>query len=315
MPFLILLLSTIALIPIPSIGQPVAASFGSIQSYSAFPSRFISPRQIDIWIPPNYSKNNKYAVLYMHDGQMLFDASNTWNHQEWGVDETMAKLSVHENLMDCIIVGIWNNGPARHSEYFPQKPFEQLPKPFRDSLINNATRTTHSHLFSQGIQSDNYLCFLTSELKPFIDSAYSTLADASHTFIAGSSMGGLISMYALCEYPNIFGGAACLSTHWPGIFSVDNNPIPNAFLNYFKETIPSPENHLFYFDFGTATLDSLYEPFQAHADTILSQKGYNSTNWSTIKWEGADHSERAWNERLRTPLLLLLKNKVDIPKR
>ena len=77
--------------------------------------------------------------------------------------------------------------------------------------------------------SDNYLKFLVTELKPFIDKKYSVYKDMNHTFIAGSSMGGLISMYAICEYPRVFGGAACMSTHWPGIFSAEGNPVPDAF--------------------------------------------------------------------------------------
>lgn len=240
---------------------------------------------------------------------MLFDSTKTWNHQEWGVDEAMSQLISKQEIMDCIVVGIWNTGSTRFSEYFPQKPFDALPITFKDSLITYANHNPHSALSSLNIQSDNYLKFLTAELKPFIDSIYPTLSDPSHTFLAGSSMGGLISMYALCEYPNIFGGAACLSTHWTGIFSTENNPIPNAFLTYLEKNAPSPNNHVFYFDFGTATLDSLYEPFQLKADEILKKRGFNSDNWSTIKWEGADHSEQAWRARLKTPLTFLLKNK------
>ena len=86
-------------------------------------------------------------------------------------------------------------------------------------------------MFPVPVQSDAYLKFLVTELKPFIDSTFSVATDRSNTFIAGSSMGGLISMYAVCEYPAVFGGAACLSTHWPGIFTAENNPIPEAFEN------------------------------------------------------------------------------------
>lgn len=290
-------------------GQAITPSFGTIQSYFSFPSQYVEPRQVDVWLPPNYSSEKEYSVLYMHDGQMLFDSTQTWNHQEWGVDETMAELEKNGYKVNCIVVGVWNAGPARHSEYFPQKPFEQLPKHFQDSLLNLAKRNPNSYLFSKLVQSDNYLLFLTSELKPFIDSTYSTLKNPQNTLIAGSSMGGLISMYAVCEYPNVFGGAACLSTHWPGTFTVNNNPIPTAFLNYLKSHLPSPENHKFYFDFGTETLDALYEPFQVQADEILRNKGYNTQNWITQKWEGADHSEQAWKARLATPLQFLLKNK------
>jgi hypothetical protein len=119
-------------------------------------------------------------------------------------------------------------------------------------------------------------------------------------------MGGLISMYAICEYPAVFGGAACLSTHWPGIFQVENNPIPNAFYRYLKKNLPNPKNHKIYFDFGTATLDALYEPLQNEVDLIMKQKGFSTKNWITKKFEGENHSEIAWQKRLHIPFEFLL---------
>ena len=144
-------------------------------------------------------------------------------------------------------------------------------------------------------------------MKPIIDKKYSVYTDVKHTFISGSSMGGLISVYAICEYPNIFGGAACLSTHWPGIFSLQNNPIPNAFLTYLKNHLPNPKNHKIYFDYGTETLDAMYEPLQIKVDEIMNTKGFTTKNWMTKKYEGADHSEKSWNKRLNIPLEFLLK--------
>jgi enterochelin esterase-like enzyme len=118
-------------------------------------------------------------------------------------------------------------------------------------------------------------------------------------------MGGLISMYAICEYPDVFGGAACLSTHWPGIFQVANNPIPNAFNRYLKMKLPDPKNHKLYFDYGTATLDALYEPLQNEVDQIMQQKGYDAQHWTTQKFEGENHSEMAWQKRLHIPFQFL----------
>ena len=100
---------------------------GSLERIENFNSEFVTPRNIDIWLPKNYSENQKYAVLYMHDGQMLFDSKNTWNKQEWGVDEKMNELTNDGEIRNTIIVGIWNT-EFRHSEYFPQKPIENLPK-------------------------------------------------------------------------------------------------------------------------------------------------------------------------------------------
>jgi enterochelin esterase-like enzyme len=119
-------------------------------------------------------------------------------------------------------------------------------------------------------------------------------------------MGGLISMYALCEYPRIFGAAACLSTHWSGIFTDENPQVGEAFLKYLAQKAPSPKRHRFYFDFGTATLDTLYEPFQLKADSILQSKGFKGKKFMSRKFEGENHTESAWNKRLSIPVLFLL---------
>ena len=279
---------------------------GTIERIPLFPSIHISPRNIDIWLPEGYDKKQQYAVLYMHDGQMLYDAATTWNKQEWGVDEVMGKLIGEGIVEPCIVVGVWNGGSSRHSDYFPQKPFESLPVAFRDSLVDQVKRNAETALFSTTVQSDAYLRFLVQELKPYVDSHYSTLTDRAHTFVAGSSMGGLISMYALCEYPAVFGGAACLSTHWVGTFETENNPIPAAFIGYMKDHLPDPATHRLYFDYGTETLDALYEPFQLQVDSVMQEAGYSEENWQTLKFEGHDHSEKAWNKRLAIPLRFLL---------
>lgn len=286
---------------------PVNVSNGNVIRFENFKSAFVDDRNIDVWLPSSYNVNNKHAVIYMHDGQMLFDSTQTWNKQEWGVDETLSELLKTQNIKNCIVVGIWNNGKNRHTEYFPQKPFELLTKNEQDTLYN-AKRANGQMVFSGKIQSDNYLKFLVNELKPFIDSSFSTNKTPSATFIAGSSMGGLISIYALCEYPKVFGGAACLSTHWPGIF-ISENPFPKAMQQYLKDKLPIAKNHKIYFDYGTKTLDAMYEPFQLQVDIIMQSKLYSFKNndWKTQKFEGENHSEVAWRKRLYFPILFLLK--------
>jgi enterochelin esterase-like enzyme len=240
-------------------------------------------------------------VIYFHDGQMLFDSNTTWNKQEWGLDEVAGDFISKNLVRPFIIVAIWNTN-LRHSEYFPQKAFEKLPPAFRDSLLTFANRNNETPLFSSKIQSDAYLSFIVTELKPFIDNQYSTLTDRENTFIAGSSMGGLISMYAVCEYPEVFGGAACLSTHWPGIFTLENNPIPTSFQDYLRNNIPEPKNHRWYFDHGTETIDKLYGPIQLEVDELFKEKGYTKENYLSLQFEGAEHSENAWRERIHKPL-------------
>lgn len=288
--------------------QPVfEVTAGTIIHYNAFPSSHVPARNIEVWLPPGYDPEKRYPVLYMHDGQMLFDAQKTWNKQEWGVDEVISTMIANESIPPLIVVGIWNISENRHSEYFPQKPFESLDPETQDSLINKVRRNEQTDLFIKMPYADRYLLFITKELKPFIDKTYPTLSQREHTFIAGSSMGGLISMYAICEYPETFGGAACLSTHWPGVFQLDNNPIPQAFLDYLKTHLPAPETHKLYFDHGTATLDALYGDIQAKANTIITAGGYNDENFMTLVFPGEDHSENAWNKRLGQPLMFLLR--------
>lgn len=281
-------------------------SGGKIERIENFKSNFVIARNIDVWLPDNYSADKKYAVLYMHDGQMLFDSTKSWNKQEWGVDETMSQLLNEGKIRNTIVVGIWNT-EFRHSEYFPQKPFESLPQSFQDSLQAHGQRNESTKLFKTKVCSDNYLKFIVEELKPYIDKKYTTLSDVKNTFIAGSSMGGLISMYAICEYPEIFSGAACLSTHWVGTFDTLNNPIPAKFAAYLDGNLPNPKDHSIYFDYGTETLDALYEPYQVLIDSIMIKHAYEAENWKTMKFEGENHSEISWNKRLHIPLSFLLK--------
>ena len=117
--------------------------------------------------------------------------------------------------------------------------------------------------YRRQIKSDAYFKFLIEALKLFIDSIFATRKERKNTFNAGSSMGGLISMYAICEYPEVFGGAACLSTHWPGLFVAEDNPVPQAILAYLQSRLPDPKTHRFYFDLGSVDLESRYAPLQS----------------------------------------------------
>lgn len=278
-------------------------SGGTLLRIVDFPSNYIPLRKVDIWLPEGYSKSKKYAVLYMHDGQMLFDSTMTWNHQEWKVDEISSKLMQDSITKDYIVVAPFNINELRHSEYFPQKPFESLSESVRDSLFEEAANNNFKF---DSVSSDKYLSFIVKELKPYVDANYSVLTDRANTFVAGSSMGGLISMYAICEYPEVFGGAACLSTHWPGMDPKDGDMMADIFFEYMKTHLPSPKTHKFYFDYGTETLDKFYPKYASRVDKIFEDKGYDASNFRNLKFEGADHSEVSWQKRLDIPLTFLL---------
>ena len=140
----------------------------------------------------------------MHDGQMLFDRDTTWNKQSWNVDQTAARLAREGRIPDTIVVGIWNRSDYRYAKYYPQKYL---------AYADQATRKHYVQAAQRGKSlSDDYLRFIVEELKPAIDRRYATRPGPASTFMMGSSMGGMISLYALFEYPQVFGGAAGLST-------------------------------------------------------------------------------------------------------
>jgi len=287
--------------------QEPKASKGKLILHTNFPSKLVEPRTVTVWLPENYDTKTKYAVLYMHDGQMLFDSTTTWNKQEWGIDETLQKLMDENAVRPTIVVGIYNNGEKRRYEYMPQAPMESLPLKRRNfiakALMPSEIKTVYEW------NADAYLKFIVKELKPFIDKNYSTSSDKANTFIGGSSFGGMISWYVACKYPKVFGGALCLSTHWPASFP--NNPftdLADACINYFGKNFAFGRTKI-YFDHGTETLDAYYEPYQKRVDLFFEQRKINHETWQSLKFVGTDHSEKAWKERLEFPLRFILENR------
>ena len=113
-------------------------------------------------------------------------------------------------------------------------------------------------------------------------------------------------MYGLCEYPNIFGGAACISTHWTGAANFVIPELSEALLLYFKQHLPNPKNHKIYFDYGSVGLDSLYKVHQNKMDEIMRLKNYNNKLWITKEFVGTGHDEKARRSRLNIPLQFIL---------
>lgn len=215
-------------------------------------------RQKRIWIylPVDYkSSGKKYPVIYMHDGQNLFDAY-TSSYGEWGVDEIMDKIPDRDQ---CIIVGIDHGGEHRMTEYNPY-----------DSKFGKA-------------EGDQYVDFLVKTLKPYIDQHYRTKVDVKHTAIAGSSMGGLISFYAVLKYPDVFGSG--------GIFSPSFWIAPEMF-NYAQQHLNTKSR--FYFVCGDFEGDDMVEPMQKMVKLVRA-KGISERNAPETIVKGAKHNEKQWN--------------------
>lgn len=276
---------------------------GKLIRVASFPSKNITPRPVDVWLPENYSSAKKYAVLYMHDGQNLFDATTTWNQQEWMVDEVATKLMKDSITKDFIVVGIHNIPKIRWQDLYPEKAMDFLKKEDKEALYAEAAKNN----FSVDLKGDEYVTFLIKELKPYIDNTYSVYTNKENTFVAGSSMGGLMSMYAVAEYPNVFAGAACISTHWVGATPKENNKLPTAIFAYLESNLPDTKTHKMYFDYGNKTLDQFYPQYAPKVDSIFKNGGYSDTNFKNLFFEGTNHSEKSWQKRLDIPLTFLLK--------
>lgn len=275
--------------------------YGQIHAIHSFPSQFALDRRVDIWLPEGYNPKQAHAVLYMHDGQNMFNPALGFHGQIWALDAALQPLIYQARVKPTIVVAIWNT-MKRYEEYLPAPAFDLLPAELREHI-----RDEHNNPELQPL-SDGYLSFITKELKPFVDSNYPTQPEAAGTTIMGSSMGGLISAYAIARFPEIFGNAGCVSTHWPLSLHLNDSKFSAPFIKWLSENLPDPNNHRLYFDFGTETIDTHYEAHQAAMDSKLLQAGYvEGFNWMTIKDEGAAHCEEAWKNRVHMPLEFLLR--------
>ncbi len=214
-------------------------------------------RRVWIYLPAGYtSSTNRYPVIYMHDGQNLFDTYSS-GYGEWGIDEFLDKVAPGK---ECIVVGIDHGGSERISEYDPY-----------DSRYGKG----------RGI---DYTEFLVKTLKPYIDANYRTKKQAKHTTVAGSSMGGLISMYAAIKYPDVFGNA--------GIFSPAFWIAPQIY-DLAKQTSFDKKSR-FYFVCGDAESDQMVSDMKKMAN-LVQQKGIKLKNSPVTIIKGASHNEKQWN--------------------
>jgi enterochelin esterase-like enzyme len=284
----------------------VHVSAGTIVDLGVMTSKFADPRRVVVWLPPHYrSHGPKYAVLYMHDGQNLFDKATAGYGMEWEIDEHLSRLIAAKKVRPAIVVGIWNT-PKRLQEYVPSKAFASLPADYRGKV---------KALYGGDPLSDGYLKFLVRELKPRIDKRFNVRTDRSNTVIIGSSMGALISLYAIDEYPSVFGGAGMMSTHWPLVINPDGKPVSDedyevvsaTFERYLAPALPDPRTHRLYFDHGSETLDAVYKRYQDRVDGVVARRGYvPGKNWLTRNYPGQKHNEISWASRVDVPLQFLL---------
>ncbi len=235
---------------------------GKVRYHKNFNGKDILPRDIIVWLPPSYDSlsNKKYPVLYMQDGQNIFDPATSSFGVDWQIDETADSLIKVKVIEEIIVVGIYNTY-QRGSEY------------------------------NQTDLGDAYMRFIIKELKPFIDSTYRTLPDRENTAVGGSSSGGLISFMLLWEYSDIFSKAACISPAFK-ISDID-------FITPVKNYCGNKKDIKIYIDDGGIGLEEELEPGIDEMLTALKDKGYKENQdllW--VKDYSAEHNEAAWAKRV-----------------
>jgi predicted alpha/beta superfamily hydrolase len=219
-------------------------------------------RTVRLYLPPSYGQGDKrYPVIYMHDGQNLFDDATSYAG-EWGVDETLDKLAAEKGF-EAIVIGIDNGAEKRMNELNPW---------------------AHPR-FGPG-EGEAYLAFIVDTLKPWVDSRYRTQTDPAHTAIIGSSMGGLISDYAIHRYPGVFGRAGVVSpAYWtaPAVYD-------------YAQSHPLPAGARVYFSMGGREGDAIPDVQRMHALMAAQRPEPGAVTLSIIP--GDEHNEKAWRALL-----------------
>ncbi|MBL8784718.1 MAG: carbohydrate esterase, partial [Deltaproteobacteria bacterium] len=248
---------------------PTKPTAGHVDLVDAFPSAFLVPdRDLVIYLPPGYSDAAnaavRYPVLYMHDGQNLMDPATSAFGTEWQVDETAEMMISAGDVAPVIIVGVGNT-VDRIPEYTPVVDAEY-----------------------GGGDADDYGRFLTEELMPYIDSHYRTDTAGARTGLAGSSLGGLVSLYLGLEYPNDFGRLGVIS---PSVWWADQ-----YIVGYVEALATKPPLHI-WLDIGTT------EGQETVSDTRLLRDALTAKGWvlnqdlAYHEYQGASHNEAAWAAR------------------
>ena len=245
---------------------------GTIKYHKNFKGRKIKPRDILVWLPPGYEENEtaRYPVLYMHDGQNAFDPVTSSFGVDWQIDEAADTL-IRKGLIEPLIIVAIYNSVERSSEY-----------------ANNDTGYA-------------YLQFIIEELKPFIDANYRTFPDEDNTAVIGSSLGGLISLILVWEYPEVFSKAACVSP----AFKIDRYDYVTEIKNYSGEKKPVK----IYIDNGGVGIEEELQPGIDEIISSLENFGYNrGEDYYWFKAEDSEHGEKDWAKRVWRALVFLFGN-------
>ena len=253
---------------------------GDIRRHPAFPSRLLgNEREVLVYLPPGYRRSRRrYPVLYMQDGQNVFDAATSFTGVEWGLDESCERLVAEKKIAPVIVVAVANAGEDRLHEYTPTRGV------YETFGVKGRSRALASR----------YGRFLAEELKPFIDKRYRTRPESEFTGLGGSSLGGLVTMVLGLRFPQVFTRLAVMS---PSVWWDD------CVIYRLMETIPRKLPLKIWLDTGTE--EPGWERARGLRDRLVAKGWMLGKDLAYLEAEGAGHHEGAWAYRMESVLTFL----------
>lgn len=268
---------------------------GRFIEYEHLAAKGLPEQRLTIWLPPGYDvSDRRYPVIYMHDGHNLFDPAKSNFNKVWAADKAVIALTKAGRIEPHIIVGMWPHGSDRYRQYLPRSAYEMATPRIRGMMDKMA---------GGPVVSDAYLMWIADVLKPWVDKNFRTLPGRDDTAIAGSSMGGLMSCYAFLARPEVFGRAACVSSHWPAVepeaVGTADAEVIALWDQWFGRQVGAPDGRRLWMDHGTGTLDAFYSDYQQAIDNRLEAEGWQrGRDFESRVYEGDEHEENAWARRL-----------------
>ena len=244
---------------------------------------------VDVWVPSTV--NPKTKVIVMHDGRNLFDPSDTFTGKTW---EVLPAIRDEVRAEAPIVIGVWGLSDfTRLRELAPQAVLDAHPE------IWDVVPEEYGADKGPGM-GDAYVSLIADAILPFVAEKFEVELHPERTAVMGSSMGGLMSMYAMSKRPDVFGTAICFSTHWP--FGGE------TMVNELTAMLPDGQTHRLWTDSGTIELDAIYPPLHNKAVELIKQKGYSEPEGLVASiYPNTGHHESYWARRVAEALNWWLK--------
>lgn len=276
---------------------PAQESSARMIEWTGLAAPGIPDERVTIWLPPGYDSKpaRRYPVLYMWDGQNLFDPAKTHYGKAWMVQDVLGAMAAAGSAEPHIVVGIWSPpGLDRYRVYAAQKLRER---------VGGAVAADMDRMAGGPIASDAMLAWTADVLKKRVDREFRTKAAARDTTIVGASMGGLMACYALIERPDVFGRAGCVSSHFaladPQLAAQHPPEIEKAWSDYLASRLGKSNGRRVWMDHGTTTLDACYGPWQIAVARDFTANGWvEGRDFTARVYEGAEHDENFWHQRM-----------------